>query len=802
MSLPDYEYKRIDLSRDSIRLVRLCKGYSDTIECELFEAFLNECEGVPYAALSYTWGATVKDAEIILNGCRARVTENLFSALRDLRYEHCDRVLWIDAICIDQDNHKERGHQVGQMRTIYQTAEEVIVWLGRHSAESETAMDFLDLINKQIIGTGNIWNRSKTAWREEVAQRRRLFWDSISHRVLERYTSAFSNLLQRPWFRRVWIIQEIAHARRTTVMCGRRITNGRTIAMAPAFINYTPDKHVQSILDVMPGFQRNESWWGRERSFATLLDKFSESQATDPRDKVYALLRIAPDAREVLMPDYEISERDVVQRVASFLVFGRILDRSTYDFPPWPLQHISWGVERLIKDALRDGVADRLEGEGSAMDVGLDQLEDPLMGADLCLEHLRSRASTAREFAGDGLDYLDELRGYLTEDDKSLDSPSLQSQIAIGVSIEFGHWMAAQLILGYASVRRKPGRLGLQRGLRAVWLTTYKKFINIIRLVWYGSNLSEQIPFGCVSSADAEQILKVLTVNAGARTNSNSEPPRPIMILAQAAEVKIMEYLLTLGVPFNKVWALANRNSWTNNAGEILEVLKDYRASWGPICDALRMESDEHRPHVFKTIDHLRDEHTSLVHSIALGHEVLVRLWLRRGLDPDALDCDEKSALSWAVNSGRPNMVKLLLEFGASNAGRGDLRLTPLHFAVLNYNQRNTEIVELLLAACPDVNAVNSRGSTALDIALWQYPGPKEKSKAGCKQWRNLESLMRAVVSSTSPGTGLAGDRIWPGDKVDELDAVVRLLRDAGASTVDAEYDCLPWWKGKLAVEA
>lgn len=80
----------------------------------------------------------------MINDCTFFVTENLYSGFWNLGKVHVDKVLWIDAICIDQDNQKERGHQLGQMQNIYENAEEVIVWFGDRKNLTDMAMDFLD----------------------------------------------------------------------------------------------------------------------------------------------------------------------------------------------------------------------------------------------------------------------------------------------------------------------------------------------------------------------------------------------------------------------------------------------------------------------------------------------------------------------------------------------------------------------------------------------------------------------------------------------------------------------------------
>jgi hypothetical protein len=136
-----FTYTPIDLGGPAFRLARLRRGSSLDIHCELFEAWLyQDTYIIPYEALSYTWGDTKRTARITLNGRSLLVTENLYTALLHLRSSSEDRIMWIDAICIDQDNWEERGHQVQLMGDIYQQAERVVVWLGRGTEATDIAM--------------------------------------------------------------------------------------------------------------------------------------------------------------------------------------------------------------------------------------------------------------------------------------------------------------------------------------------------------------------------------------------------------------------------------------------------------------------------------------------------------------------------------------------------------------------------------------------------------------------------------------------------------------------------------------
>lgn len=99
-----YRYKRLDLGTDAIRLIRVLKGDKGPIECEMFETYINKVEGVPYEAVSYVWGNKVSADKIWVDGHLFTVTQNLFEALSNLRQSGEDRLLWIDAICIDQSH--------------------------------------------------------------------------------------------------------------------------------------------------------------------------------------------------------------------------------------------------------------------------------------------------------------------------------------------------------------------------------------------------------------------------------------------------------------------------------------------------------------------------------------------------------------------------------------------------------------------------------------------------------------------------------------------------------------------------
>jgi hypothetical protein len=138
--MSSFKYQK-ELDPGQFRLLRLFKGDQEPVQCELFESKLASSER--YAAVSYTWGNEYTPCDIEINGIKIAVTENVYLALRDVRLQGRDRFLWIDALCINQRNEKEKSSQVQQMSSIYSNAERVIIWLGEATYKTDYFMHYL-----------------------------------------------------------------------------------------------------------------------------------------------------------------------------------------------------------------------------------------------------------------------------------------------------------------------------------------------------------------------------------------------------------------------------------------------------------------------------------------------------------------------------------------------------------------------------------------------------------------------------------------------------------------------------------
>lgn len=138
-------------SESAFRLLRLEPGrFEEVLRCHVQLSDLRS--GPTFNAISYTWadesGDDQKLAEVLLDGKPFRVTRNCDSAMRRVRQYDYQTSIWIDAICIDQDNDMERGHQVRLMPQIYHQARRVLMYIGEHDEYSRKLFQLLALFRR------------------------------------------------------------------------------------------------------------------------------------------------------------------------------------------------------------------------------------------------------------------------------------------------------------------------------------------------------------------------------------------------------------------------------------------------------------------------------------------------------------------------------------------------------------------------------------------------------------------------------------------------------------------------------
>jgi hypothetical protein len=173
-----------------------------------------------YVALSYAWGNPHDMLGILLDGRPELVTVNLFVALRRLRdlLRHPYRapqafkidgvMFWIDALCVDQSNIEEKSIQVPRMGNIYGSAALVLAWLGESGTD--------DSMIARLVGIANyLWYFEAGGTVESSAIP--VLESSINDGLIK---DTFESLLERSWFERIWVVQEVALAKHAIFLIG------------------------------------------------------------------------------------------------------------------------------------------------------------------------------------------------------------------------------------------------------------------------------------------------------------------------------------------------------------------------------------------------------------------------------------------------------------------------------------------------------------------------------------------------------------------------------------------------------
>ncbi|KAJ8126358.1 hypothetical protein O1611_g7280 [Lasiodiplodia mahajangana] len=340
---PEYEYSVLS-HPDSIRVFVLAPSSDSTahIQGEIVEVRLSEvCVESGYTALSYVWGQDDAKYGILVGDCLLEVRANLFSALCSLRREDRNVRLWVDALCINQDDINERNHQVQQMRRIYSSALETIIYLGDlyGGYTEQQAWSFLERYAARTMNEDGDLDSDLPAKKE-----RQVFLYEV---------------LGRPWFQRLWVLQEAVVSKKLSIQGGHRRISWddfcKVVILTPKYNDqynatfFGTDQidqleMVMNIFHVRCAYQSLHgmghllpSWSSQAQThkdnildILDLLRRTRSHQASDPRDKIYGLLGIASgidtdDQRFAV--DYSEDCRDVYTRFARTL----ILTSKAYD---------------------------------------------------------------------------------------------------------------------------------------------------------------------------------------------------------------------------------------------------------------------------------------------------------------------------------------------------------------------------------------------------------------------------------------------------------------------------------------
>jgi hypothetical protein len=350
----------------SIRLLHLLPSAARDarLECQLVETqipdYLRGQSSTPrtsthvqYQALSYAWGEPefpkslhVLPADGAPPARAINITENLHSALQNLRRPDKTLMLWVDAVCIDQANISERNSQVSNIPQTYAEAAGVLVWLGTDDVQQDgrLCIGFFTELAALIASDPDRGQRDdRGSWRKrfKINQTVSTFLDSAQPRPI-------ATFLARPWFRRRWIIQEVVLANDVSVHCGESSIrwNAFELALTELFEN---DKggfsdEQRTTLRTMSRIRHADSGAKSQVPLDTLVE-FDSFVCANPRDRLYALYGAIqhwfpgwPGKAQTGNVDYALSIGDVFTNFAILMM--RLNDTMPPDTTYNPTTHV------------------------------------------------------------------------------------------------------------------------------------------------------------------------------------------------------------------------------------------------------------------------------------------------------------------------------------------------------------------------------------------------------------------------------------------------------------------------------
>ncbi|KAL7940715.1 heterokaryon incompatibility domain-containing protein [Trichoderma barbatum] len=329
-------YQQLPLNDLEIRLLRLQPSAGSTeIRASITKCSLPELKNGSYffKALSYTWGQASVTKKIVINAIAFPVTANLYAFLQQYRETDPDVDLWIDAICINQNDLLEKNHQIPIMNMIYAKARALIIWLGESSSDSDLALEWIS-----DLGRSSPYEKMpdipNNAWQ------------------------AMQSLFERPWWKRIWIVQELTigamgkKLENASIICGRACVSWISVVVAAARMKaYQHDKRqafptITEILELDSLRDSAGHYLMNEPSTMALFDlicRYRHFLATNRRDKIYAIWNMfakVPSKR--LQSRYDRSVEEIYVYFATEILSGeaglealRHCANGSPDVPSW-----------------------------------------------------------------------------------------------------------------------------------------------------------------------------------------------------------------------------------------------------------------------------------------------------------------------------------------------------------------------------------------------------------------------------------------------------------------------------------
>ncbi|KAI4187128.1 MAG: hypothetical protein LQ348_004135 [Seirophora lacunosa] len=353
-------YQYLPLDEQCIRTLTVFAGpFEYDVHISLSHAKLGTDQPPGYEALSYTWGGNNLSHTVYVDTEHGQqslpVTENLHTALRHLRRDSSPRVLWIDAACINQRDVKERSQQVARMADIYRSAANVIIWLGPELDDSTGAIRALKTLASKINVDWTHYTISAASKEDSESD----WLDLDKHAPFDNETCfSIVRLLNRSWFSRLWIWQEVFLAHNgAMIVCGDNTISWGDFrkAVVSLYRRRKPDRVPDLHRTVTRAWQISNL--GDQPSLRTILRRTKDAQCSDQRDRIYGVLNLVQEKERLgIQPDYTKTTAEVFRdmMVTSIFEYGDLtlltcceLQDGSGDVPSWVP---NWSIPRECKE--------------------------------------------------------------------------------------------------------------------------------------------------------------------------------------------------------------------------------------------------------------------------------------------------------------------------------------------------------------------------------------------------------------------------------------------------------------------
>lgn len=318
-----YQYQPLSSPATQIRLLELLPGRG-TIRCRLRITELEQAE-YTYEPISYCWKSHTRDSwwgctykvkekqktlRILVDGADLYVGESLHAALARMRPAAAGagtRLLWADAVCINQADDAEKGAQVTLMGRIYEGGARTLAWLGEADRRTGRAFRYIREAarhsSENVVGTsswaegqpGQEWwapggggGAPPAAPDRSARARRGLFRGLRASPGRARLRASLESIVNRPYFRRAWIVQEITMSYCLLLMCGKFEAEWRDLS--DEFVGMMPSVSGNACFTALDKLRCGHYQY----DLMEVASMVSPTQASDTRDKLYGILGMVP----------------------------------------------------------------------------------------------------------------------------------------------------------------------------------------------------------------------------------------------------------------------------------------------------------------------------------------------------------------------------------------------------------------------------------------------------------------------------------------------------------------------------